>query len=120
MKGATLALEGTDHDQGRFNSRSREGSDYGIPHHLPLGGEVSIHAPVKGATLGTLCCMHRHLRFNSRSREGSDMENIYEGHLHYVSIHAPVKGATQPIRRGKEHKQVSIHAPVKGATLQYP
>ena len=103
-------------DFGRFNPRSRMGSD-GIPKSPPssttcfnprsrMGSDgkmrkyfldlgVSIHAPVWGATawksrgVGNLPC------FNPRSRMGSD--DMAKGIIVIsipVSIHAPVWGAT--------------------------
>ena len=60
----------------RFNSRTREGCDYGVAGSFPLV-TVSIHAPARGAiTLYTawiaLC------GFNSRTREGCDKPDSME------------------------------------------
>ena len=76
-----------------FNSRSREGSDFGVflllcwyrvSIHAPARGatslcspllssiDVSIHAPARGATYARRHDRPPHPCFNSRSREGSD------------------------------------------------
>ena len=101
---------------GRFNSRSREGSDFLTSSNSPLNES-----------------------FNSRSREGSDGERLPEFMRHQVvSIHAPARGATRRVRfcifsrafqftlpRGERQRKtasilsngnVSIHAPARGAT----
>ena len=56
---------------GRFNSRSREGSDTALP--VSIWGRRS---------------------FNSRSREGSDIGLCSSPRRPWVSIHAPARGAT--------------------------
>ena len=56
----------------RFNSRSREGSDYALFQLFTIPTKVSIHAPARGATAPIYVIVHNEAGFNSRSREGSD------------------------------------------------
>ena len=57
---------------GRFNPRSREGSDPPSAYKGRCAHNVSIHAPVKGATVVELRHVDFIPGFNPRSREGSD------------------------------------------------
>ena len=84
---------GKDGDPGRFNPRSRMGSDNAEDPYWYFT-EVSIHAPVWGAT--------KVLGINDSGQ--------------VVSIHAPVWGATQHAAVHYLLYVVSIHAPVWGAT----
>ena len=70
-RGATRAHRWSSVVWVRFNSRSREGSDYGTH------GRRRLPA-----------------RFNSRSREGSDQRKLREIEGKLVSIRAPARGAT--------------------------
>ena len=84
-------------DLGRFNSRSRMGSD-----------EVA-----RRARPGGTC-------FNSRSRMGSDAWRWSRSRRRRVSIHAPAWGATADYASWRLIGQVSIHAPAWGATPEPP
>ena len=98
-----------------FNPRSREGSDVGaIVQKFVF--RVSIHAPARGAT-----AMQGRQRsrscFNPRSREGSDAANNGPWVTDFdVSIHAPARGATVLALAQLNRATVSIHAPARGAT----
>ena len=103
-------------DYGRFNSRSRMGSDavktsglwngsrfqFTLPHgerHARTrdggdGRRVSIHAPAWGATFSRQKRFFATFRFNSRSRMGSDLWFASSVFFVEVSIHAPAWGAT--------------------------
>ena len=74
MVGATCKWITKCRRYGRFNPRSRGGSDFGDGVSIFIK-DVSIHAPVVGATIAT------------KAEIGSRR----------VSIHAPVVGATQLI-----------------------
>ena len=124
-----------------FNSRAREGRDYGEKNSLfPFMG-FQFTRP-RGARRTLSACPAAARRFNSRAREGRDrLARVVNSTIRtfqftrprgarlvrrlraeagdVVSIHAPARGATGISSFIFHARKVSIHAPARGATSKH-
>ena len=114
-RGARLLVASPTAQNGRFNSRAREGRDLREEKEAK-GFVVSIHAPARGATDGLIALVDSIRVSIHAPARGATVARAAVAGVESVSIHAPARGATMWMEEGGRVVQVSIHAPARGAT----